>query len=104
MQSIVTTFLFNDIKCAGWKRDVQNHLKLDDVLKLTCGKTRGGAVEGAKHSQGLTIDCLSQKLDSVSAACRKEMETVAEMQADDFHLDRALYLACNQVTYYLVPR
>ena len=76
----------------------------EDVLKLTCGKTRGGAVEGAKHSQGLTIDCLSQKLDSVSAACRKEMETVAEMQADDFHLDRALYLACNQVTYYLVAR
>ena len=24
------------------------------------------------------------------------------MQADDFHLDRALQLACNQVTYYLV--
>ena len=68
----------------------------EDVLKLTCGKTRGGAVEGAKHSQGLTIDCLSQKLDSVSAACRKEMETIAEMQADDFHLDRALYLACAQ--------
>ena len=64
------------------------------MLKLTCGKMRGGAVEGIKHSQGLTID-LSQKLD--------EMETIAEMQADDFHLDRALYLACNQVTYYLVP-
>ena len=58
------------------------------MLKLTCGKMRGGAVEGIKHSQGLTIDCLSQKLD--------EMETIAEMQADDFHLDRALYLACSQ--------
>ena len=75
MQSIVTTFLFNDIKCAGWKRDVQNHLKLDDVLKLTCGKTRGGAVEGTKHS--LTIDCLSKKLE-----CRKDIETIAEMHAD----------------------
>ena len=31
----------------------------EDVLKLTCGKTRVGAVEGAKHLQGLTID-LSQ--------------------------------------------
>ena len=29
----------------------------------------------------------------------EEMETIAEMQADDFHLDRALQLACNQVTY-----
>ena len=47
----------------------------EDVLKLMCGKTRVGAVEGAKHLQGLTID---------------------------FHLDRALQLACNQVTYYLV--
>ena len=57
----------------------------EDVLK-----TRVGAVEGAKHLQGLTID-LSQKPDSVSPACRKEMETITEkMQADDFHLDRAL--------------
>ena len=63
----------------------------EDVLKLMCGK----------HLQGLTID-LSQKPDSMSPACRKEMETITEMQADDFHLDRALQLACNQVTYYLV--
>ena len=53
----------------------------EDVLKLMCGKTRVGAVEGAKHLQGLTID-LSQKPDSVSPACRKKMETIAEMQAD----------------------
>ena len=66
-----------------------------------CGKIRVGAVEGAKHSQGLTID-LSQKPDSVSPACRKAMKTIAEMQAYYFHLDRALHLACNQVTYYLV--
>ena len=73
----------------------------EDVLKLMCGKTQVGAVEGAKHSQGLTID-LSQKPDSVSPACRKAMKTIAEMQAYYFHLDRALQLACNQVTYYLV--
>ena len=30
VQSIVTTFLFIDIKCAGWKRDVQNHLELPE--------------------------------------------------------------------------
>ena len=48
----------------------------EDVLKLMCGKAQVGAVEG-EHSQGLTID-LSQKLDSVSAACCKEMETIAE--------------------------
>ena len=86
-------------------RIISSFLKACDenVLKLTCGKTRVGAVEGGKHLQGLTID-LSQKPepDSVSPACRKEMETIAEMQADDFHPDRALQLACNQVTYYLV--
>ena len=60
-------------------RIISSFLKVcdEDVLKLMCGKTQVGAVEGAKHSQGLTID-LSQKLDSVSAACRKEMETIAE--------------------------
>ena len=47
----------------------------EDVLKLMCGKTRVGSVEGAKHLQGLTID-LSQKPDSMSPACRKEMETI----------------------------
>ena len=66
-----------------------------------CGKIRVGAVEGAKHSQGLTIDS-SQKPDSVSPACRKAMKTIAEMQAYYFHLDRALQLACNQVRCYLL--
>ena len=63
-----------------------------DVTKLTCGKTR--PVEGQKHSQGGTIDCLAQQIDSVSDKCRKEIFTIAEFQADDFHLDRALFLAC----------
>ena len=49
----------------------------EDVLKLMCGKTQVGVVEGAKHLQGLTID-LSQKPDSMSPACRKEMETITE--------------------------
>ena len=67
----------------------------EDVLKLMCGKTQVGAVEGAKHSQGLTID-LSQKLDSVSAMSQGDGDY------SGVHLDCALHLACNQVTYYLV--
>ena len=66
------------------------------MTSLTCGKTRGGAEGEAKHSQGATINCLSQKIDSVSDKCKKEIFTIAEFQADDFHLDRALYLACAQ--------
>ena len=66
------------------------------MTSLTCGKTRGGAEGEARHSQGATINCLSQKIDSVSDKCKKEIFTIAEFQADDFHLDRALYLACAQ--------
>jgi len=65
----------------------------DDVLKLTCGKTRITG-NGAKHSQGATIDCLERQIDSVSDKCKAEIYKIAEIQADDFHLDRALFLAC----------
>ena len=67
----------------------------DDVVRLKCGRSRG--VEGQKHSQGATIQCLSDQLAEVrSDQCRQEIQAVVEIQADDFHLDRALYLACRE--------
>ena len=64
-------------------------------MRLKCGKSRG--VEGQKHSQGGTIQCLSEHLAEVSSdQCRQEMQAVVEIQGNDFHLDRALYLACKQ--------
>ena len=63
-----------------------------DVARLECGRSRG--LEGQSHSQGATIRCLSERLAEVTEQCRQEMQSVVEMQGDDFHLDRALFLAC----------
>ena len=88
----VSSVIFSDYRIISSFLDACD----EDVTKLTCGKTRAGEETGAKHSQGATINCLSQKMDSVSDKCKKEILTIAEFQADDFHLDRALYLACAQ--------
>ena len=64
-------------------------------MRLKCGRSHG--VEGQKNSQGATIQCLSDQLAEVrSDQCRQEIQAVVEIQADDFHLDRALYLACRE--------
>jgi len=66
-----------------------------DVDNLKCGRSRG--VEGQRHSQGGTIQCLSEHMEQVSSQqCRQEIQAVVEIQGDDFHLDRALYLACKE--------
>ena len=44
--------------------------------------------------QKVTIDCLEQHISDVSDKCQREIYSIAEIQADDFHLDRALFLAC----------
>lgn len=63
------------------------------VEKLGCGRVQGRA-ENDPHSQGGTIACLSTKIDEVDESCRKEILTIAELQASDVHLDRALFTAC----------
>ena len=63
-------------------------------------------------SQETTLMCLSRQLGEVSASCRNEVLTLAELQVanqlsyilislnkpqgEDFHLDRELYLACRK--------
>jgi len=73
-----------------------------DITKLKCGKAR--KVVEAPHSQGATIQCLSENMESVQAKCKQEILAIAELQADDYHLDRALYLACRQDREELCPR
>ena len=46
------------------------------------------------HSQGLVLECLSQHVDKVKPECKQEILKVAELQSDDYHLDRTLYFAC----------
>jgi Golgi apparatus protein 1 len=78
------------------------------VVQLNCGSlTRESQHKGAKvpHSQGATLECLIDKLvnvpkdkeaiiKSISNECRHEVMRIAELQSDDFHLDRPLYFAC----------
>eukprot|EP00092_Neocalanus_flemingeri_P071922 GFUD01088424.1.p1 GENE.GFUD01088424.1~~GFUD01088424.1.p1 ORF type:complete len:1134 (-),score=335.63 GFUD01088424.1:2263-5664(-) len=73
-----------------------------DISKLKCGKTRKSP--DAHHSQGGTIQCLSENMEEVEASCKKEILTIAELQADDYHLDRALYLACKNDREEFCPR
>ena len=78
------------------------------VTQLNCGSlTRESAHKGAKvaHSQGATLEFLIEKMvnvpkeqeaiiKSISNECRHEVMRIAELQSDDFHLDRPLYFAC----------
>jgi len=73
-----------------------------DITTLKCGKSRK-SVE-SHHSQGGTIQCLSENLEHVEPTCKQEILTIAELQADDYHLDRALYLACKQDREEVCPR
>lgn len=46
------------------------------------------------HTQGKTLECLANKIGELHDGCRKQLLRVAELQADDYHLDRQLYYAC----------
>jgi len=73
-----------------------------DISKLKCGKARKSP--DAHHSQGATIQCLSENMEEVEQSCKNEILRIAELQADDYHLDRALYLACKQDREEVCPR
>ena len=40
------------------------------------------------------IECLSRNLADLRKNCLRETLRVAEFQSDDYHLDRSLFLAC----------
>ncbi|CAH1779434.1 unnamed protein product [Owenia fusiformis] len=66
-----------------------------DVESNSCGRlAQRDEVEDALHSQGETIKCLSEHVGTLQDTCKHEILRIAELQADDFHLDRALYYAC----------
>ncbi|ELT94856.1 hypothetical protein CAPTEDRAFT_177499 [Capitella teleta] len=64
-----------------------------DVEKLSCGR-----LAGVDHpsSQGLTINCLSKKIKMLTDQCKHEILRVAELQSEDYHLDRPLFYACRE--------
>uniref|UniRef100_A0AC35TWW4 Golgi apparatus protein 1 n=1 Tax=Rhabditophanes sp. KR3021 TaxID=114890 RepID=A0AC35TWW4_9BILA len=59
------------------------------------------------HSQGAVVECLIDKmvkqpkehehhLKEIDEGCRMEIMRIAELQSEDFHLDRPLFFACRQ--------
>ncbi|XP_074644298.1 Golgi apparatus protein 1-like isoform X2 [Tubulanus polymorphus] len=69
----------------------------EDIIALKCGRI--GTVRKDKntdppHSQGSTIKCLSGKISSANEKCKQAILRIAELQGDDFHLDRPLFYAC----------
>ncbi|CAF3796085.1 unnamed protein product, partial [Rotaria sordida] len=66
---------------------------MNDIKSLECGRL-DDENEAIPHEPGAVISCLSQKYNKLSSKCRKEIFRLAEMQSDDYHLDRALYYAC----------
>uniref|UniRef100_A0A915DVM5 Uncharacterized protein n=1 Tax=Ditylenchus dipsaci TaxID=166011 RepID=A0A915DVM5_9BILA len=82
------------------------------IMDLGCGTlTKPSKHQGVRvpHSQGSTLECLIEKLvnvpkdpvkqklvQGISKECRHEVMRIAELQSDDFHLDRPLYFACRK--------
>ena len=40
------------------------------------------------------MQCLSNHINSLDDNCKREILRIAELQADDYHMDRPLYYAC----------
>uniref|UniRef100_A0A4W4GDL1 Golgi apparatus protein 1 n=1 Tax=Electrophorus electricus TaxID=8005 RepID=A0A4W4GDL1_ELEEL len=74
----------------------------EDINALHCGSITTG--EKDLHSQGEVIACLEKSLvreveqqdqpHPIKEDCKKAIMRVAELSADDFHLDRYLYFSC----------
>ncbi|KTF78394.1 hypothetical protein cypCar_00020777, partial [Cyprinus carpio] len=74
----------------------------EDINTLQCGSIAVG--EKDLHSQGEVIACLERalvreaeqkdKAHQIKDECKKAIMRVAELSADDFHLDRYLYFSC----------
>ncbi|XP_045028229.1 LOW QUALITY PROTEIN: Golgi apparatus protein 1 [Daphnia magna] len=63
-----------------------------DISKFNCGRL--DSEEEKDHKQGSTIECLSEHVRNLTKECHLQTLRVAELQADDYHLDRPLFLAC----------
>ena len=58
----------------------------------------------APSSQGHTIECISKKPKDLQQECRHQLLRVAELQSEDFHMDRPLYYACRDDRERLCPK
>ncbi|GFG30167.1 hypothetical protein Cfor_10154 [Coptotermes formosanus] len=62
----------------------------DDITRTECGRLQAEK----SLSQGQTLACLQQHIDTLESACLKQVLYLSELQADDVKLDRQLYIDC----------
>ncbi|XP_058449131.1 Golgi apparatus protein 1 isoform X1 [Malaya genurostris] len=62
-----------------------------DIKTLGCGRISN---DDRKVSQGETISCLQNHLDSLNGDCKRGVLHLSEIQTDDVKLDRQLFLSC----------
>eukprot|EP00794_Sanderia_malayensis_P018718 gene18718-20607_t len=69
----------------------------NDVKKFQCGKLSSASdSESDPHTQAEVIECLEDNIQNVSEHCQTEIKRVAELSSDDYHLDRAVFYACQE--------
>ncbi|TRY58337.1 hypothetical protein DNTS_031780 [Danionella cerebrum] len=94
----MTTIIFSDYQLiCGFMEKCK-----EDIDLLQCGSIT--VREKDLHSQGEVIACLEravvreaeqqEKAHQIKDECKKSIMRVAELSADDFHLDRYLYFSC----------
>ncbi|KAK0048055.1 Golgi apparatus protein 1, partial [Biomphalaria pfeifferi] len=66
-----------------------------DIERTQCGRIENLEPEStSSHQQGKTIFCLNLHRKNLTKTCKKALLRVAELQSDDYHLDRPLYYSC----------
>nr|XP_045603883.1 Golgi apparatus protein 1-like [Procambarus clarkii] len=96
----LAAIVFSDFR---YVENMVNNCK-EEIEKFKCGRV-DVAHEGQPHSQGSTIECLTNHASQLNPPdpnkqlgrqCHKQILRLAELQSDDFHLDRALFFACRE--------
>ncbi|KAL3859180.1 hypothetical protein ACJMK2_009410 [Sinanodonta woodiana] len=75
-----------------YKRNLTLDMRFDSAAKQVCSQE----LEMHPHSQGATLECLAKHLATLSSQCKRQLLRVAELQSDDYHMDRPLYYACRE--------
>ncbi|XP_001641258.2 Golgi apparatus protein 1 isoform X2 [Nematostella vectensis] len=69
-----------------------------DVERTKCGRIEEKEEDEDVHTQNAVIECLEKHVEDkqvqLSPKCKKQIYRMAELSADDYHLDRPLYYAC----------
>ncbi|KAL3281561.1 hypothetical protein HHI36_004769 [Cryptolaemus montrouzieri] len=81
------TVVFQDFRL------IPNFMKecIADIEKLQCGR-----IDTNSLSQAQTVVCLQMKMQNISSSCKRELFSLAEIQANNIKIDRQLYMACKE--------